>query len=1212
MSVRPIGVPYIVAALYMTHATHAALAAPGNITIDPQDSQALHSVLVSLGLSPEMATRVVGDCGILRWCDHLGRVRRLAMPRMHLAGRLDPQLLRLTELRELSLSQNRLQGHIPSLAGLRELHHVDLSKNLLSGSIPSLPPNLAFLELADNYLTGTVSWELGRLQNLQLLDLSNNQLFGAIPNLRNCSALATIFLRNNFFMGRIPGWLRFLPRVRKLDLSKNQFYGQIPSGFRQRSTLHQLSFHSNKLWGHLPDMSGFEELQILDVGWNKLQGEFPGWLCNMKKLKILSLTSNRLFGRLPSLANMTSLEVLSSAMTRFSGPLPALAGKLQFVKLGGNRFEGPLPELGSELFSLDLSSNRLTGPLPALPKSLSTLDLSSNNLSGEIPVSLAGLRQLTALYLANNQLTGEVPPIFAHLGRLSHLSLAGNRLHGHMPDLSDMYGLLTLDLSSNFFTGQIGGKLQRARRLSRLSLRSNRFHGEVLPEQFPRLTELDLGQNYFDTIPLQFYQANDLSELYLDHNVISGTLLPVICNSRKLRILHLGHNRLEGEIPGCIFQLPFLTQLFLSRNKFEGSIPEIGAEYLSVLSLHRNRLSGALPAFSHLSFLAVLTLHDNSFSGSIGNMELTSCCMDNPHFRDSGLSCVEIMHALHLSIRLKHCEELSRLELNASRVLRNCPLSCGLCTDMADPPRATFHHNRLSCEVPPLISGRAVLATAVMGNMLGNGHSLAAPWIMEDEYQNFLYFSPKVFKDNCFVLSAAFLLALAGLLFRKRLAPRISEALAADGRNDKVISSNLVLLRFSGFLSICCCLLLPALFWGATYYDCPQPLSWFTVAGLEQPWAELVVVLTWCALAAISAMTVASMPGEGASLHACGLSARKALAWLVWMLVVAVMSLPSILFAVAQVLPAANTSGLSDQVLSLCHSIAPFGIVLLDASLASKLSEAYANFAKLRAENLLMALRLCTFWLLSVLTTVWLHENCMGGWKRYWRVCDARNDAHDLFNWNVWDEVVLDTDADICSESQLWWQEGRCSRAVVEAVVPLVLKKLLIRATLQPGLMLLVWHLSQPEQKWNTERHLRLLGLKTSSSLSAVQQQALLTTFMETAIFWAPLAPLCGLCTFCASVANLLLFHQGTRPEGGVQLGPSGASMSRGYLQFSLAASCGFQVWHAFGTGMWGRQLLLLNCLVVLMQRFLPRNWAAKHFWRADMQTVELQEMPRS
>ena len=41
-----------------------------------------------------------------------------------------------------------------------------------------------------------------------------------------------------------------------------------------------------------------------------------------------------------------------------------------------------------------------------------------------------------------------------------------------------------------------------------------------------------------------------------------------------------------------------------------------------------------------------------------------------------------------------------------------------------------------------------------------------------------------------------------------------------------------------------------------------------------------------------------------------------------------------------EVLPAANTSGLSDQVLSLCHSIAPFGIVLLDASLASKLSEA--------------------------------------------------------------------------------------------------------------------------------------------------------------------------------------------------------------------------------------------------------------------------------
>ena len=35
------------------------------------------------------------------------------------------------------------------------------------GSAFPLGPR-AFLELADNYLTGTVSWELGRLQNLRL------------------------------------------------------------------------------------------------------------------------------------------------------------------------------------------------------------------------------------------------------------------------------------------------------------------------------------------------------------------------------------------------------------------------------------------------------------------------------------------------------------------------------------------------------------------------------------------------------------------------------------------------------------------------------------------------------------------------------------------------------------------------------------------------------------------------------------------------------------------------------------------------------------------------------------------------------------------------------------------------------------------------------------------------------------------------------------
>lgn len=37
----------------------------------------------------------------------------------------------------------------------------------------------------------------------------------------------------------------------------------------------------------------------------------------------------------------------------------------------------------------------------------------------------------------------------------------------------------------------------------------------------------------------------------------------------------------------------------------------------------------------------------------------------------------------------------------------------------------------------------------------------------------------------------------------------------------------------------------------------------------------------------------------------------------------------------------------------------------------------------------MMAFRLGTAWLLPLLITVSLHENCMGGWKLFWTVCHS-------------------------------------------------------------------------------------------------------------------------------------------------------------------------------------------------------------------------------
>ena len=59
------------------------------------------------------------------------------------------------------------------------------------------------------------------------------------------------------------------------------------------------------------------------------------------------------------------------------------------------------------------------------------------------------------------------------------------------------------------------------------------------------------------------------------------------------------------------------------------------------------------------------------------------------------------------------------------------------------------------------------------------------------------------------------------------------------------------------------------------------------------------------------------------------------------------------------------------------------------------------------------------------------------------------------------------------------------------------------------------------------------------------------------------------------------------------------SSNSRCYLTLTLAATCGFQLWHAYGTQMFGRHLLLLNLAILLPVKrwILPLERARSFFW---------------
>ncbi len=111
-----------------------------------------------------------------------------------------------------------------------------------------------------------------------------------------------------------------------------------------------------------------------------------------------------------------------------------------------------------------------------------------------------------------------------------------------------------------------------------------------------------------------------ITEIYLGHNNLVGSIPPEIGNLNNLQRLYLGYNHLSGSIPAEIGNLDSLQYLFLYSNQLSGSIPaEIGnLNNLQELYLGYNQLSGLMPAeINNLSSLQYLDLSFNNLSGSI-------------------------------------------------------------------------------------------------------------------------------------------------------------------------------------------------------------------------------------------------------------------------------------------------------------------------------------------------------------------------------------------------------------------------------------------------------------------------------------------------------------------------------------------------------------------------------------------------------------------
>lgn len=398
-----------------------------------------------------------------------------------MAGPIPEEISNLDNLQEIGLNNNTLSGPIPvGLFNISTLRIISMIRNNLSGTLPSTMgqrlPNLEYLYLYINNLTGKIPDSISNSSKLIEITLQLNKLTGPIPNsLGNLKLLDCLHLFGNELTNDSPDQeLTFLssltncPKLRDLVVSFNPLRGFLPPSIGNLST----------------------SLIRIYVSGCMLTGEIPHQIGNLTNLNNLDLTDNELSGFVPTtIRGLRRLQGLSLGRNKIQGPLPdnlCDLPELSHLKMGGNQISGPIPECLGKINSLriiHLDSNRLnsTPPLSIWKlKDLLELNLSSNSLSGDLPQEIQNLKVATHIDLSTNAFTGAIPDAYGSMINLIVLSLASNKLQGSIPQsLGKMISLVSLDLSNNALSGEIPMVLEGLEFLTYFNVSFNKLSGEI-------------------------------------------------------------------------------------------------------------------------------------------------------------------------------------------------------------------------------------------------------------------------------------------------------------------------------------------------------------------------------------------------------------------------------------------------------------------------------------------------------------------------------------------------------------------------------------------------------------------------------------------------------------------------------------------------------------------------------------------------------------
>lgn len=285
----------------------------------------------------------------------------------------------------LIANNNLFTGIEDGLQHLESLGVLNLSNNYLQGIIPSWFGGFLFVYLfiSDNLLEGTLPSTLFNIPTIKILDLSGNKVSGNLPSYFNGQYVSLLYLHDNEFTGTIPSTL--IKDVLVVDLRNNKLSGTIPRYVNNPFIL-SLLLRGNSLTGNIPtDLCGLRSIRILDLANNRLKGYIPSCLKNVSFGRSLDYEVDGY--KLPYEINDEELEVYSRLLVLPREYSPDYTGDLEFTVefASKSRYDPYTQESFNFMFGLDLSNNEL---------------------SGEIPRKLGNLQRMRALNLSHNSLSG--------------------------------------------------------------------------------------------------------------------------------------------------------------------------------------------------------------------------------------------------------------------------------------------------------------------------------------------------------------------------------------------------------------------------------------------------------------------------------------------------------------------------------------------------------------------------------------------------------------------------------------------------------------------------------------------------------------------------------------------------------------------------------------------------------------------------------------